>query len=152
MKLDVTGNCGIHLNNIALETFWYIKGMCSEFAYHFSVSDRNEAFLFKSNAVGSIWSLMNILYSSSCRRNLSVISFCFNINKKYMSHRLCTLVVSLHVITLRASTVVHLVTWSYYIRKILVWTGLLECTGNYERWHNGCVPLHQSCKWWNYMF
>lgn len=82
-------------NNIALETFWYIKGMCCKFTYYFAVTDRVYAFLFKSNAVGSIWSLMKIFYSSSCRRSLSVISFCSNINKKYISLRLCTLVVSL---------------------------------------------------------
>lgn len=81
-------------NNIALETFWHIKGMCCKFTYYFAVTDREYAFLFKSNAVGSICSLMKIFYSSSCR-SLSVISFCSNINKKYISLRLCTLVVSL---------------------------------------------------------
>lgn len=82
-------------NNIALKTFWSIKGMCCKITYYFAVIDREYAFLFKSNAVVSIWSLMKIFYSFLCRRSFSVISFCSNINKKYISLRLCTLVVSL---------------------------------------------------------
>lgn len=84
-------------SNIALETFWYIKGMCCKFTYYFAMIDREYAFLFKSHAVSSIWSLMKVFYSSSCRRSLSVISFCSDKNKKYISLRLCTLVVSLSV-------------------------------------------------------
>lgn len=46
---------------------------------------------------------MKTFYSSSCRKNLSVITFCSNINKKYISQRLlhfsCLFV---HVITLNA--------------------------------------------------
>lgn len=94
VQLHVTGDCGISSIILPWKHF-DINGMCCKFTYYFAVTDRDYAFLFKSNAVGNIWSLMKIFYSSSCRRSLSVISFCSNINKKYISLRLCTLVVSL---------------------------------------------------------
>lgn len=129
-------------NNIALETFWYIKGMCCKFTYYFAVTDREYAFLFKSNAVGSIWSLMKIFYSSSCRRSLSVISFCSNINKKvYIPQALHFSCLFVYKITLNTLIVVHLVAQSYFIGKIR--NGFLEYTGDYcERWHNGCISHH----------